>query len=105
MKVTVVWATPSIQDVVGVELPAGATIADALARSGLVARYGLDAGSLGFAIYGRRVHRNEALADGDRIELTRPLEADPGVARARRARAKPLAKPARRKSPARRAAS
>ncbi|MEO8304419.1 MAG: RnfH family protein [Betaproteobacteria bacterium] len=93
MKVTVVWATPSIQDIVGVDVPAGATLADAVARSGLLARYGLDPASLGFAIYGKRARGNLALVDGDRIELTRPLEVEPGVARALRARAKPLAKP------------
>ena len=92
MNVTVVWATPSIQDVVEVDLPAGATVADAVARSGLVEQYRLDPTVLGFAIFGRRVRADAGLAEGDRVELTRPLEADPKVARLRRARAKPLAK-------------
>ena len=96
MNVTVVWATSSIQDVVGVDVPAGATIADAVARSGLLARYGIDPATVGFAIYGKRSRGNLALADGDRIELTRPLEVEPGAARALRARAKPLAKPVHR---------
>ena len=92
MKVTVVWATPSVQDVVEVELPALATIADAVDRSGLIAQYALDASRLGFAVFGRRASAHTPLAEGDRIELTRPLEADPKAARIARARAKPIAK-------------
>ena len=92
MKVSVVWATPTIQDVVEVDVPAGATIADALARSGLVAQYGLDAAAIGVAVFGRRASVQTALAEGDRIELTRPLEVDPKSARLARARAKPLPK-------------
>ena len=96
MKVTVVWATPSVQDVVEVELPAGATIADAVDRSGLVAQYELDTSRLGFAVFGRRASAHAPLADGDRVDLTRPLEADPKAARIARARAKPIAKTLRR---------
>ena len=90
MKVSVVWATAAIQDVVEVEVSPGATIADALARSGLVARYALDPAMLGFAVFGRRAWSHTALADGDRVELTRPLEVDPKEARLARARSKPL---------------
>jgi uncharacterized protein len=96
VKITVVWATLSIQDIVEVELPAQATIADAVDRSGLVAQYGLDAARLGFAVFGRRASPETALAEGDRIDLTRPLEVDPKAARIARARAKPAAKSPRR---------
>jgi hypothetical protein len=96
MNVSVVWATPLVQDFAVVELPAGATVADAVARSGLVARYGIDRAALAFAIFGRRVRADAPLTDGDRVELTRPLEIDPMAARARRAGAKPLAKTPRR---------
>ena len=96
MKVSVVWATLSIQDVVEVELPAGATIADAVDQSGLIAQYELDAAQLGFAVFGHRAYAHTPLADGDRIDLTRPLEVDPKAARIARARAKPIAKSPRR---------
>jgi putative ubiquitin-RnfH superfamily antitoxin RatB of RatAB toxin-antitoxin module len=96
MKVSIVWATPSIQDVVEVELPSGATIADALARSGLVAQYGLDSATIGVAVFGRRASAQTALAEGDRVELTRPLQVDPKAARLARARAKPPPKSLRR---------
>jgi uncharacterized protein len=88
VNVTVVWATARVQDAVPVELPPGATVADAVAASGLLAQHDLDPGELGFAIFGRRARGDAQLAEGDRVELTGPLLVDPKVARARRARAK-----------------
>ena len=96
MKVTVVWATPSLQDVVEVELPAGATVGQAVDRSGLVVQHALDPARIGVAVFGRRSSRESPLEDGDRVELTRPLQIDPKAARIARARAKPLAKSPRR---------
>lgn len=97
MNVTVVWATLTVQDVVAVEVPRGATVAEAVEKSGLIAQYGLDAARLGFASGGRRIAADAPLADGDRIDLTRPLEIDPKAARLARARSKPLAKASRRR--------
>ena len=97
MNVIVVWATREIQDIVAVELPPGATIADAVARSGLVAHYGLDPAALGYAVFGRRHAADTRLAEGDRVELTRALLADPKAARALRALDAPLARPPRRR--------
>jgi hypothetical protein len=85
VKVTVVWATPHLQDVVAVELTPGATIVDAVRRSGLVAQYGLDPTTLRCARYGVRATADACLAEGDRVEITRALLVDPKVARARRA--------------------
>ena len=96
MKVTVVWATVSLQDVVDVDLPGGGRVAEAVDKSGLVAQFGLETARLGFAIFGRRASPDASLVDGDRIEITRPLEIDPKAARIVRARAKPLGKPPRR---------
>jgi putative ubiquitin-RnfH superfamily antitoxin RatB of RatAB toxin-antitoxin module len=90
VKVTVVWATRTVQDVVPVELPEGATIADAIARSALVRAYGLDPARLAYAVHGKRRAATASLADGDRVEITRPLVADPTEARRRRAAAAPL---------------
>ena len=103
ITVTVVWATPAVQEVVAVTLPAGATVADALARSGLVAAYRLDPAWLGFAVAGRRARLATPLAGDDRLDLTRPLTVDPKAMRRLRAQAQPLAPAA--KSPRRRAAA
>jgi putative ubiquitin-RnfH superfamily antitoxin RatB of RatAB toxin-antitoxin module len=96
MNVTVVWATPEVHDIAFVVLPPTATVADAVLASGLVARHGIDQTGIGFAIHGRRARPDTPLADGDRVELTRPLVADPRSARIRRARERPLAPAARR---------
>ena len=58
-------------------LPAGATVRDALAASGFEGH--------AFGIFGERVALDHRLADGDRVEIYRPLAMDPKEARRRRA--------------------
>ena len=62
-------------------LPDGATVADALQRCGLVPVEGERVG-----IWGRRVEPAQVLREGDRVELVRPLQVDPKVARRERFR-------------------
>jgi len=85
MNVTVVWATPDVQDTVPVTLEAGATVADAVAQSRIVVHYALDPAQLTFAVFGRRAAAAAPLADGDRVEIIRPLVADAKESRRRRA--------------------
>jgi len=66
-------------------LAPGATVADAVAASGLINRFELKPSVLAYAIFGQRVRAETPLADGDRVELLRPLVADPKDARRRRA--------------------
>jgi putative ubiquitin-RnfH superfamily antitoxin RatB of RatAB toxin-antitoxin module len=87
IRVTLVWATGAAQEVVTVLLPAGASVADALARAGLVAAYALDPGALGFAIDGRPAPPATILAGGERVDVTEPLVALPKAARRERATA------------------
>jgi putative ubiquitin-RnfH superfamily antitoxin RatB of RatAB toxin-antitoxin module len=94
MTVSVVWATLDAQEVVTLALPAGATIAEALALSRLSEVYALDPSALGFALQGRRATLATALRRGDRVDVTWPLVADPKLARRRRAIASALATPA-----------
>jgi putative ubiquitin-RnfH superfamily antitoxin RatB of RatAB toxin-antitoxin module len=86
MNVTVVWATAGVQDIVEVALSQGATVADAVAQSRILETYALDATQLRFAVFGRRAAAEAPLRDGDRVEITRPLQADPKEARRSRAR-------------------
>ena len=76
-----------------VTLPAGATVAQAIDASGLRAEHPeIDTLDLRYAIAGRRVAAGQVLADGDRVDLCRPLHVDPMTARRLRAaasRAKP----------------
>ena len=99
MEVTVVWATPLVQDVVVVTLPPGSDVAAAVSRSGFVAAYGLDLDRLGYSVDGRRARLTTALAHGNRVDLAPPLKVDPKSIRRLRAEARPLrptAKPERR---------
>jgi len=84
MKVEVVYARPDGAQVASVSLPAGATLRDALAASNLVD----DLEGYSFGIFGKRAALDHPLAEGDRIEIYRPLAADPKEARRLRARKK-----------------
>ena len=83
MKVEVVRAWPRRCDSRQVELADGATVAEAIALSGIDCD-----GVAGLAVFGERVEPAHPLRDGDRVELLGPLQADPKEARRRRARAK-----------------
>ncbi|KRE89156.1 hypothetical protein ASG87_06375 [Frateuria sp. Soil773] len=85
LAVEVVLALPDRQLLRRVTLPAGATVADAIAASGLAHDCpGLvDPDRAG--IFSRRVTPQQAVRTGDRIELYRPLALDPKEARRRRA--------------------
>jgi len=103
IRVTVVWATTDIQDLVTVDLPASATAGDAVAASRLADTYGIDIDRIGLGIAGRRVTPATVLAGGERIELCRPLTVDPKEARRRRAQDRPLPRPGPRQKRAPRA--
>jgi putative ubiquitin-RnfH superfamily antitoxin RatB of RatAB toxin-antitoxin module len=86
IRVSVVYAQPERAWVVDLELPAGATASEAMTRSGVAAQVpGLDVERIAFAIYGKAIEPGTLLRDGDRLELLRPLVADPKQARRRRA--------------------
>jgi putative ubiquitin-RnfH superfamily antitoxin RatB of RatAB toxin-antitoxin module len=85
LRVEVAYAAPGIEARVEVQLPSDATVADAVAASGLMRRFALAPQALTFAIFGQRAQADTLLADGDRVELLRALVADPKDARRRRA--------------------
>ena len=85
LAVTVAYAAPGVEMLVEVLLSAPATVADAVAESGIVARWALDAAQLEFAVFGQRVDGATPVAEGERVELTRPLVADPKQLRRLRA--------------------
>jgi putative ubiquitin-RnfH superfamily antitoxin RatB of RatAB toxin-antitoxin module len=85
IEVTVVFALPDRATQLALRLPAGATVADALERSGLAARHPeLDLASARVGIFGKLADRKAILADGDRVEVYRALLADPKERRLRR---------------------
>lgn len=82
LRIEVAWALPQRQRLVALELPAGSTVADAIAASGL--RDELPA-ALDTGIHGKRCAPEELLRDGDRVEIYRELIFDPKESRRRRA--------------------
>ncbi|HEX5124809.1 MAG TPA: RnfH family protein [Rhodanobacteraceae bacterium] len=89
IDVEVAYAEPARQFLRRVTLAAGATIADAIAASKLEAELGIDASALACGIWSKPKPRETQLADGDRVELYRPLLADPKDARRKRATRQP----------------
>lgn len=85
LRIEVVYALADAQTVVRVSLAPGATVQDAVERSGIL-RAPARAPCLTYGIFGRRVPPTQALSDGDRVEIYRSLRVDPR--HARRARAK-----------------
>lgn len=86
ISVEVVYALPHEQTVMAVDLTAPATVADAIMRSGVLARFPeLALPELKVGIYGRITRLDEAVRDGDRVEIYRGLIADPKDARRMRA--------------------
>ncbi|MGE0288404.1 MAG: RnfH family protein [Bradyrhizobium sp.] len=79
--VEVVLALPDRQQVARMELPAGSRVRDALEASGMPLSMPWAA-----ARGGEVVDLDLPLADGDRIDICRPLAADPKEARRARAR-------------------
>jgi putative ubiquitin-RnfH superfamily antitoxin RatB of RatAB toxin-antitoxin module len=86
VNIVVVFAAPGVEAQIEVTLGPGAIVADAVAASGLIGRLDLASSELGYAIFGQRAHPDTPLADGDRVEILRPLVADPKDLRRRRAR-------------------
>lgn len=79
LRIEVVRAMPGHAERVHLELEPGATVGVALRAAG----HAPDAPA---GLYGRRVPPDTRLADGDRVELYRPLRVDPREARRARAR-------------------
>ncbi|MDR7134570.1 putative ubiquitin-RnfH superfamily antitoxin RatB of RatAB toxin-antitoxin module [Lysobacter niastensis] len=84
MKVELLRAWPRRFERVEVELPEGASVAEALSKAG----WSGGPETVACAVFGVTVTLQTALANGDRIELLRPLQADPKDARRRRAEAR-----------------
>ncbi|MCC7182259.1 MAG: Protein RnfH [Rhodocyclaceae bacterium] len=88
IDVVVVYALPDRQELVALRLPAGSTGGQAVRASGLLQKYpdiDLEHNKLG--VFGKLVGIDAPLRTGDRIEIYRPLIADPKEIRRQRAAA------------------
>lgn len=86
IHVEVVYALPQRQEVVGFDLPAGSTVQQAIEASGLLPKYPeIDLGKNKLGIYAKLTKADAVLRDRDRVEIYRPLIADPKEVRKQRA--------------------
>lgn len=86
-RVEVVYATPAAQRRYAVDLPPGGTVRAAIERSGVLRDHPhIDLVRDRVGVYGKLVALEDVLEEGDRVEILRPLVADPKAARRQRAR-------------------
>lgn len=91
LRVIVCHALPDAGWQEQVNLPAGATVQQAIDASAFAAHFpGSDPWQVGVGIYGRRCQPDTPVQDEDRVEIYRPLDFDPMESRRRRALHKPL---------------
>jgi putative ubiquitin-RnfH superfamily antitoxin RatB of RatAB toxin-antitoxin module len=78
MKVGIAYALPQRQAWFDIDVPEGATVKDAIERSGILKQFpdiNLETQKVG--IYSKLCTLETVLAEGDRVEIYRPITADP----------------------------
>jgi len=86
IKVEVAYAKSREQALLEIEAETGITVRDAIERSGILQRFPeIDLAVNKVGVYGKAAKLDRVLASGDRVEIYRPLIADPKTARKRRA--------------------
>ncbi|MFC3149449.1 RnfH family protein [Litoribrevibacter euphylliae] len=88
IHVEVAYATPESQVILPVSVDEGASLYDAVVHSGIAQQFPeIDPESVPMGIYGKAVRKpkEQALQEGERVEIYRPLKIDPKAARANRA--------------------
>lgn len=86
VNIEVVYALPHEQVLFKVQLSQGGTVSEAIRLSGVLEKYPeIDLAKIKFGIYGKLGKADMELRDRDRIEIYRPLLADPKEVRRKRA--------------------
>jgi putative ubiquitin-RnfH superfamily antitoxin RatB of RatAB toxin-antitoxin module len=87
LRIEVAYARAPEPLVVTLEVPAGSTVREAIAASGVLERCpGIELARCGVGVFGRPRGLDDPVADGDRVEVYRPLPQDPKELRRRRAK-------------------
>lgn len=78
MKVSVTYALPDRQSWLDVEVPEQATVREAIEASGIVRVFpALDLSTQKVGVFGKTVSLEARLEPGQRVEIYRPITADP----------------------------
>ena len=86
MRIEVVYALADKSELVKLDLPDGSTVLQAVEASGLLAKHPeIDVKKNKFGIYAKLAKADAVLREQDRVEIYRPLIADPKEVRKQRA--------------------
>ncbi len=86
INIEVVYALADVQTLIKKTVPAGTTVMEGIEASGILAKFpALDLSAHKLGIFGKLTKPDTVLRDKDRIEIYRPLIADPKEVRRRRA--------------------
>ncbi len=78
MQIGVAYAEPGQQIWLNIEVPDESTVAAAIERSGILKQFPhIDLSTQKVGIFGRLVKADAPLKAGDRVEIYRPITADP----------------------------
>ena len=88
LTIEVIYALPTRQQLITLKLPPGSTLRQAIEASGLVLKYPeIDLARNKIGVFGKLGKPDTPLRDHDRVEIYRPLIADPKEVRKQRAAA------------------
>lgn len=86
LSIEIVYALPQKQELVSLRLPAGGTVQQAIEASGLMQKHPeIDLARNKVGVFGKLAKLDAPLRDRDRVEIYRPLVADPKEVRRKRA--------------------
>ena len=86
INVEVVYAMPDEQVIKAINVDVGTTAEAAVIQSGLLTRFSeIDLNDNKIGIFGKVIKKDAVLKSGDRVEIYRPLIADPKEVRRKRA--------------------
>lgn len=86
IRVEVAYARPNVQVIVPVRVAEGSSAAAAIEASGLLDKFPeIDLAANKIGIFGKACGADQPLKQGDRVEIYRPLIADPKESRRQRA--------------------
>ena len=84
--IEIAYATPQKQKIIECEIEKGVSLRDAVKLSDILQYFPeIDVETCDLGVFGKAVPPNYELVDGDRIEIYRPLIADPKEIRRQRA--------------------
>ena len=80
MQVAVAYVEPTQQIWLHIEVPEETTVEQAIIQSGLLRQFpGLDLTERAVGVFGKLVKLDAVLSAGDRVEIYRPITADPAT--------------------------